>query len=52
LDLDYRKVGSLSNEIVEKLERTKPETIGAASRIQGMTPPALLSLLRYVKKAS
>ncbi len=51
-DMDYRKVGSLSNEIVEKLERARPETIGAASRIQGITPPALLSLLRYVKKAS
>lgn len=48
-DLDYRAVGSLSNEIVEKLERAKPETLGAASRIQGVTPPALLSLLRFVK---
>lgn len=48
-DIDYRAVGSLSNEIVEKLERAKPETIGAASRIQGITPPALLSLLRFVK---
>ncbi|MBK66712.1 MAG: tRNA uridine-5-carboxymethylaminomethyl(34) synthesis enzyme MnmG [Rickettsiales bacterium] len=48
-DLDYRVVGSLSNEIVEKLERTKPETLGAASRIQGITPPALLSIMRFVK---
>lgn len=49
-NIDFRAIGSLSNEIVEKLERAQPETIGAAARIQGMTPPAVLSLLRYIKK--
>lgn len=48
-DLDYSQIGSLSNEVRVKLSDTKPETLGAASRIQGMTPAALVSLLRYVK---
>lgn len=50
VDLDYSAIGSLSNEIVEKLKASKPETLGAASRIQGITPTALLSLLRYTKR--
>ncbi len=50
VDLDYSAIGSLSNEIVEKLKASRPETLGAASRIQGITPTALLSLLRYTKR--
>jgi tRNA uridine 5-carboxymethylaminomethyl modification enzyme len=49
-DLDYSKVGSLSNEVVQKLEEVRPETLGAASRIPGVTPSAVVSLLRFVKK--
>ena len=49
-DLDYSAIGSLSNEIREKLERARPETLGRASRIQGMTPAALGALLQYVKR--
>ncbi|MGB1146926.1 MAG: FAD-dependent oxidoreductase, partial [Alphaproteobacteria bacterium] len=49
-DLDYGAIGSLSNEIREKLERARPETLGRASRIQGMTPAALGALLQYVKR--
>lgn len=49
-DMDYTKIGSLSNEVRTKLETIKPETLGAASRIQGMTPAALVSLLRYIKR--
>ena len=49
-NLDYRTVGSLSNEIVEKLSAAQPETLGAASRISGVTPAAIISLLRFVKK--
>jgi len=48
--LDYVHVGSLSNELVEKLNAAKPSTLGAASRLQGMTPAALASLYRYVKR--
>jgi tRNA uridine 5-carboxymethylaminomethyl modification enzyme len=49
-DLDYKSVGSLSNEIVEKLSTAQPPTLGAASRISGITPAAIIALLRFVKK--
>jgi len=49
-DLDVDAIGSLSAEIRQKLRQIKPETLGAASRIPGMTPAAIISLLRYVKK--
>ena len=47
---NYKLVGSLSNEIVEKLSKIKPPTLGAASRISGVTPAAIIALLRYIKK--
>ena len=49
-NLDYKTIGSLSNEIVEKLTLVRPPTLGAASRISGVTPAAIITLLRYVKK--
>ena len=49
-NFDFNKVGSLSNEIIEKLNLIKPATLGAASRISGVTPPAVIALLRHVKK--
>ncbi len=48
--LDFSQVGSLSNEIRQKLEHVKPRTLGEASRIPGVTPAAVIALLRYVKK--
>ena len=48
--INYKLVGSLSNEIVEKLSKIKPPTLGAASRISGVTPAATIALLRYIKK--
>ena len=50
LDLDYSQVGSLSNEIRQKLSTTRPTTLGAAGRIAGVTPAALVALLKYVKR--
>ena len=50
--VNYDEIGSLSNELRQKLDKTRPETLGAAARIQGMTPSALVSLLRYVKKSA
>jgi len=47
--LDYSKIGSLSNEVRHKLEQNKPETLGAASRIPGVTPAAIIALLRHIK---
>jgi len=48
--LDYMNIGGLSNEVKEKLMRAKPATLGSAARISGVTPSALNSLLRYVKR--
>lgn len=48
--LDYAEVGSLSNEVRMKLEQARPATLGAASRIPGVTPAALVALLRHVKR--
>ncbi len=50
VDLDYSLVGGLSNEIIQKMTDLKPETLGHASRIQGVTPAALSQLLIYLKK--
>lgn len=50
-DLDYGVVGSLSNEIRQKLAQARPVTLGAASRIPGVTPAAMIALLKHVKKA-
>ena len=47
---DYAEVSGLSNELVEKLQRQRPETLGQASRMQGMTPAAISLLLVYLKK--
>jgi tRNA uridine 5-carboxymethylaminomethyl modification enzyme len=50
MDFDYSRVGSLSNEVRQKLEAARPETLGAASRIPGVTPAAVMALLRYVQR--
>ena len=49
-NLNYTKIASLSNEAVEKLSLIQPRTLGAASRISGITPAAVVALLRFVKK--
>jgi tRNA uridine 5-carboxymethylaminomethyl modification enzyme len=49
-DLDYGKIGGLSNEVRQKLEDTRPSTLGQAARISGVTPAALTALLSYVKR--
>ena len=48
--LDYADIGGLSNEVRQKLESARPDTLGAASRIPGVTPAAVIALLRHVKK--
>ena len=50
-DFVYRGVPGLSNEISEKLDRLRPETLGQAGRIPGVTPAALVVLLRHVKRS-
>ncbi|MCE9932419.1 tRNA uridine-5-carboxymethylaminomethyl(34) synthesis enzyme MnmG [Aeromonas salmonicida] len=50
LDMNYRDVNGLSNEVIAKLNDAKPETIGQASRISGITPAAISILLVHLKK--
>lgn len=49
-DLDYDVIGGLSNEIRQKLQTVRPETVAQASRIQGVTPAAISQLLVHLKK--
>lgn len=49
LDFNYGGISSLSSEVVALLNRVKPETIGQARRIQGMTPAAVFELYRISK---
>ncbi|RZF81805.1 tRNA uridine-5-carboxymethylaminomethyl(34) synthesis enzyme MnmG [Pseudoalteromonas sp. CO325X] len=49
-EFDYSQVSGLSNEVVAKLSEARPDTIGQASRISGITPAAISLLLVYLKK--
>jgi tRNA uridine 5-carboxymethylaminomethyl modification enzyme len=49
-DLDYSQVVGLSREVQQKLAQHRPETLGQASRIQGVTPAAIALLLVHLKK--
>ena len=49
-DLNYGLIEGLSTELKQKLSNVQPETLGQASRIQGMTPAAVSLLLVYLKK--
>ncbi|MBQ9090425.1 MAG: tRNA uridine-5-carboxymethylaminomethyl(34) synthesis enzyme MnmG [Alphaproteobacteria bacterium] len=48
--IDYTLIGGLSNEIVGRLNKTRPETIGAMMRMTGMTPAAVTAVIAYLKK--
>ena len=49
-DLDYGAISGLSNEVRDKLARTRPATLGQAARISGVTPAAITLLLAYVRR--
>lgn len=49
-DIDYSRIGGLSREMVAKLSKVRPSTIGEASRIPGVTPAAITAILGYVKR--
>lgn len=49
-DLDYRQVGGLSNEMVERLSAARPQTLAEAGRIAGVTPAALSAILIYSRR--
>jgi len=50
VDFNFSQISGLSNEVVAKLSDARPETIGKASRISGITPAAISLLLVYLKK--
>ena len=50
LDIDYAQVGGLSNEVRQRLGDVRPETLGQAARIPGLTPAAVSLLLVHLKK--
>ena len=50
--LDYRSVAGLSNEMVERLDLARPDTLSAASRVRGITPAALAAILVHAKRGA
>jgi tRNA uridine 5-carboxymethylaminomethyl modification enzyme len=50
INIDYAQISGLSAEVVQKLKKLIPETLGQASRISGITPAAISLLLVYHKK--
>lgn len=48
--IDYESIESLSSEVKEKLAQNIPATIGAATRISGVTPAAIVALILYLRK--
>jgi tRNA uridine 5-carboxymethylaminomethyl modification enzyme len=49
-DLDFASIAGLSNEMVERLSRARPGSLGAAGRIRGITPAALAAILVHVRR--
>ena len=46
----FAEIGGLSAEVTDKLTRFRPESLGAAARLQGMTPTALASIAAHLRK--
>jgi tRNA uridine 5-carboxymethylaminomethyl modification enzyme len=51
-DLDYRAIAGLSNEMAERLDAARPDTLAAAGRVRGITPAALATILVHAKRAA
>ena len=51
-DISYGAIGGLSAESVDILQRHQPETIGQASRLPGLTPAAVVAVIRYLRRAA
>ncbi|SMF63821.1 tRNA uridine-5-carboxymethylaminomethyl(34) synthesis enzyme MnmG [Allosphingosinicella indica] len=50
VDIDYAAIAGLSNEMIERLDAARPSTLGAASRIRGITPAALAAILVQARR--
>lgn len=50
--IDYRAIAGLSNEMVERLDRARPETLGQAGRVPGVTPAALTAILAHSRRTA
>ena len=51
-DFDYRSIAGLSNEMIERLDAARPDTLAAAGRVRGITPAALATILVHAKRAA
>ena len=51
-DVDYRGIGGLSAESIDILERHQPETIGQANRLPGLTPAAVVAVIRHLRRVA
>jgi tRNA uridine 5-carboxymethylaminomethyl modification enzyme len=51
-DLDYSEIGGLSAESVDILSRHQPQTIGQAGRLPGLTPAAVVAVIRHLRRAA
>ena len=51
-DFDYQSLSGLTNELVEKMTKTRPENIAVLSRIPGMTPAGIMVVLRKIKSGN
>ena len=51
-DTDFAQIGGLSAESIDILSRHKPETIGQATRLPGLTPAAVVAVIRYLRRAA
>jgi tRNA uridine 5-carboxymethylaminomethyl modification enzyme len=49
-DFDFRTIGGLSTEMIERLDAARPDTLAAAGRIRGITPAALAAILVHVRR--
>ena len=49
-DLNFRAIGGLSSEMIERLEAARPDTLAAAGRIRGITPAALAAILVHARR--
>ena len=49
-NLDYNKIPNLTNEVLDKLNYIKPKNLGEITRISGVTPAAVINILRFVNK--